>query len=103
MSFLERLKNIFTYAVQDIIYHYLLWGTWDQYYSDVLGKAAVHTRVNTQSLEVKAQIRSKTALNSLSFLQNSCVKSNNPDKYKCYLLILTCYTSTAKSVQVLLG
>ncbi|XP_009578033.1 PREDICTED: LOW QUALITY PROTEIN: UDP-glucuronosyltransferase 2A1-like [Fulmarus glacialis] len=36
MSFLERLKNIFTYTMQDIIYHYLLWGSWDQYYSDVL-------------------------------------------------------------------
>ncbi|XP_064306232.1 UDP-glucuronosyltransferase 2A2 isoform X1 [Phalacrocorax carbo] len=38
MSFLERLKNIFTYTLQDIMYHYLLWGSWDQYYSDVLGR-----------------------------------------------------------------
>ncbi|XP_035744808.1 UDP-glucuronosyltransferase 2A2 isoform X2 [Egretta garzetta] len=38
MSFLERLKNIFSYAVPDIIYHYLFWGSWDQYYSDVLGR-----------------------------------------------------------------
>ncbi|XP_069711576.1 UDP-glucuronosyltransferase 2A1-like isoform X2 [Phaenicophaeus curvirostris] len=38
MSFRERLKNIFAYTVQDIIYHYLLWGSWDQYYSDVLGR-----------------------------------------------------------------
>lgn len=109
MSFLERLKNIFTYIVLDVIYHYLFWGSWDQYYSDVLGKAAlpeitsaVHTRVNTQSLEVKAEIRSKTALNSLSFLQNFCVESNNPGKHKHDLFILT-YTSTAESVLVLLG
>ncbi|XP_054679304.1 UDP-glucuronosyltransferase 2A2-like isoform X4 [Grus americana] len=38
MSFLERLKNLFFYNVQDIVYHYLLWGSWDQYYSDVLGR-----------------------------------------------------------------
>ncbi|KAM6073482.1 UDP-glucuronosyltransferase 2A2-like isoform 3-T3 [Theristicus caerulescens] len=38
MSFLERLKNIFFYTAQDIVYHYLLWGSWDQYYSDVLGR-----------------------------------------------------------------
>ncbi|XP_075607534.1 UDP-glucuronosyltransferase 2A2 isoform X2 [Balearica regulorum gibbericeps] len=38
MSFLERLKNILFYNVQDIVYHYLLWGSWDQYYSDVLGR-----------------------------------------------------------------
>lgn len=44
MSFLERLKSIFTYTVQDIIYHYLLWGSCDQYYSDVLGKAALTSR-----------------------------------------------------------
>ncbi|XP_009872085.1 PREDICTED: UDP-glucuronosyltransferase 2A1, partial [Apaloderma vittatum] len=36
MSFLERLKNTLFYALQDIIYHYLLWGSWNQYYSDVL-------------------------------------------------------------------
>ncbi|NXV50393.1 UD2A2 glucuronosyltransferase, partial [Uria aalge] len=38
MTFLERLKNILTYTVQDIVYHYLFWGSWDQYYSDVLGR-----------------------------------------------------------------
>ncbi|XP_075277416.1 UDP-glucuronosyltransferase 2A2 isoform X3 [Opisthocomus hoazin] len=38
MSFLERLKNVFFYAVQDIVYHYLLWGSWGHYYSDVLGR-----------------------------------------------------------------
>uniref|UniRef100_A0A8D0EH43 glucuronosyltransferase n=1 Tax=Strix occidentalis caurina TaxID=311401 RepID=A0A8D0EH43_STROC len=36
MSFLERLKNIFSFTVQDIMYHYLVWGSWDQYYSDVV-------------------------------------------------------------------
>ncbi|XP_074679107.1 UDP-glucuronosyltransferase 2A2-like [Strix aluco] len=44
MSFLERLKNIFSFTVQDIMYHYLVWGSWDQYYSDVLGKAALTSR-----------------------------------------------------------
>ncbi|KFU86201.1 UDP-glucuronosyltransferase 2A2, partial [Chaetura pelagica] len=38
MSFLERLKNIFAYTIQDIIYHTMIWGSWDQYYSDVLGR-----------------------------------------------------------------
>ncbi|XP_065692756.2 UDP-glucuronosyltransferase 2A1-like isoform X2 [Patagioenas fasciata] len=38
MSFLERLKNTFTYAMLDIMYHYVLWGSWDQYYSNVLGR-----------------------------------------------------------------
>ncbi|XP_051472569.1 UDP-glucuronosyltransferase 2A2-like isoform X1 [Apus apus] len=38
MSFLERLKNIFAYTIQDIIYHIIIWGSWDQYYSDVLGR-----------------------------------------------------------------
>ncbi|XP_027749136.1 UDP-glucuronosyltransferase 2A2-like isoform X3 [Empidonax traillii] len=38
MTFSERLKNIFTYTFQDILYHYLFWGGWDQYYSDVLGR-----------------------------------------------------------------
>ncbi|KAK2542888.1 Ugt2a1 [Columba livia] len=36
MSFLERLKNTFTYTILDMMYHYVLWGSWDQYYSDVL-------------------------------------------------------------------
>ncbi|XP_032541776.1 UDP-glucuronosyltransferase 2A2-like isoform X3 [Chiroxiphia lanceolata] len=38
MTFWERLKNIFSYTFQDIMYHYVLWGGWDQYYSDVLGR-----------------------------------------------------------------
>ncbi|XP_061848640.1 UDP-glucuronosyltransferase 2A1 isoform X2 [Colius striatus] len=38
MTFWERLRNILTYALQDVIYHYILWGGWDQYYSDVLGR-----------------------------------------------------------------
>ncbi|XP_064508205.1 UDP-glucuronosyltransferase 2A2-like isoform X3 [Pseudopipra pipra] len=38
MTFWERLKNIFSYTLQDIMYHYLIWGDWDQYYSDVLGR-----------------------------------------------------------------
>ncbi|XP_017661397.1 PREDICTED: UDP-glucuronosyltransferase 2A2-like isoform X3 [Lepidothrix coronata] len=38
MTFWERLKNIFSYTLQDIMYHYLIWGGWDQYYSDVLGR-----------------------------------------------------------------
>ncbi|XP_062476625.1 UDP-glucuronosyltransferase 2A2-like isoform X3 [Pezoporus occidentalis] len=38
MSFLERLKNIFSYTAQDFVYHFLLWGSWDQYYTDVLGR-----------------------------------------------------------------
>lgn len=56
MDFWQRLKNILSYALQDFVFHYLLWANWDQYYSEVLGKAAlfpeitsaVHTRVNTQ-------------------------------------------------------
>ncbi|XP_010282801.1 PREDICTED: UDP-glucuronosyltransferase 2A1-like isoform X2 [Phaethon lepturus] len=38
MSFLERLKNIFIYTMLGIVFHHLFWGSWDQYYSDVLGK-----------------------------------------------------------------
>ncbi|XP_064004645.1 UDP-glucuronosyltransferase 2A2-like isoform X2 [Pogoniulus pusillus] len=38
MPFLERLKNTVTYAVQDLVYHRFFWGSWDQYYSDVLGR-----------------------------------------------------------------
>lgn len=57
MTFWERLKNMLIYALQDFIFHYIIWGSWDQYYSEVLGKAAlfpeitsaVHTRVNTQT------------------------------------------------------
>lgn len=57
MTFWERVKNILSYTLQDFAFHYALWGDWDQYYSEVLGKAAffpeitsaVHTRVNTQS------------------------------------------------------
>ncbi|OXB84775.1 UNVERIFIED_CONTAM: hypothetical protein H355_015897 [Colinus virginianus] len=36
MTFKERLKNVFSYALQDIAYHYFLWGHWNQYYSDIL-------------------------------------------------------------------
>ncbi|XP_010192560.1 PREDICTED: UDP-glucuronosyltransferase 2A2-like, partial [Mesitornis unicolor] len=38
MPFLERLKNTFSYAVQDILFHDILWRSWNQYYSDVLGR-----------------------------------------------------------------
>ncbi|KAM6120396.1 UDP-glucuronosyltransferase 2A1-like isoform 1-T1 [Pterocles gutturalis] len=38
MSFLERLKNILTYTAQDIMFHYVIWRNWDQYYSDALGR-----------------------------------------------------------------
>lgn len=56
MTFWQRLKNILSYTLQDFIFHYVLWASWDQYYSEVLGKAAlfpeitsaVHTRVNAQ-------------------------------------------------------
>lgn len=56
MTFQQRLKNLLSYAWQDFVFHYFLWASWDQYYSEVLGKAAlfseitsaVHIRVNTQ-------------------------------------------------------
>ncbi|XP_062430422.1 UDP-glucuronosyltransferase 2A2-like isoform X2 [Rhea pennata] len=38
LSFTERLQNIIFYATMDILYHHNLWGEWDQYYSDVLGR-----------------------------------------------------------------
>ncbi|KAG9480647.1 hypothetical protein GDO78_012226 [Eleutherodactylus coqui] len=38
MSFSERISNIISYLVQDYIF-YSLWGEWDSYYSDILGKA----------------------------------------------------------------
>nr|XP_013797976.1 PREDICTED: UDP-glucuronosyltransferase 2A2-like isoform X2 [Apteryx mantelli mantelli] len=38
LSFMERLQNIIFYAAMDILYHHALWGEWDQYYSDVLGR-----------------------------------------------------------------
>ncbi|XP_015717180.2 UDP-glucuronosyltransferase 2A2-like isoform X2 [Coturnix japonica] len=38
MTFTERLKNVLSYALQDIAYHYILWGHWNEYYSDVLGR-----------------------------------------------------------------
>lgn len=90
MTFWQRLKNILGYTLQDFAFHYLLWANWNQYYSEVLGKAAlfpeitsaVHTRINSQRWEVKAQIRSKTIPNSPSFLQNSFIQSSNPGKYK---------------------
>ncbi|XP_071998958.1 UDP-glucuronosyltransferase 2A1-like [Engystomops pustulosus] len=39
MSFSERISNIISYLVQDYIF-YSLWGYWDSYYSDILGKAS---------------------------------------------------------------
>ncbi|KAL2304957.1 hypothetical protein Nmel_006924 [Mimus melanotis] len=36
MNFWQRLKNILNYALQDFIFHYVLWASWDQYYSEVL-------------------------------------------------------------------
>ncbi|XP_068869496.1 UDP-glucuronosyltransferase 2A2-like isoform X3 [Aphelocoma coerulescens] len=38
MTFWERLKNLLSYALQDFIFHYIIWGSWDQYYSEVLGR-----------------------------------------------------------------
>ncbi|XP_063277615.1 UDP-glucuronosyltransferase 2A1-like isoform X3 [Prinia subflava] len=38
MTFWQRLKNFLSYALQDFIFHYVLWANWDQYYSEVLGK-----------------------------------------------------------------
>uniref|UniRef100_A0A8B9DND8 UDP-glucuronosyltransferase n=1 Tax=Anser cygnoides TaxID=8845 RepID=A0A8B9DND8_ANSCY len=69
MSFMERLKNIGSYALQDFMYHYLFWGTWDQYYSDVLGKAAL-------------TYRDYTFLNSFPSSEIFHVTANNPGKYK---------------------
>ncbi|KAF4801174.1 hypothetical protein TURU_036392 [Turdus rufiventris] len=36
MTFWQRLKNILSYTLQDFIFHYVLWASWDQYYSEVL-------------------------------------------------------------------
>uniref|UniRef100_A0A8B9DR80 Uncharacterized protein n=1 Tax=Anser cygnoides TaxID=8845 RepID=A0A8B9DR80_ANSCY len=74
MSFMERLKNIGSYALQDFMYHYLFWGTWDQYYSDVLGKAAL-------------TYRDYTFLNSFPSSEIFHVTANNPGKYKPCLLL----------------
>ncbi|XP_075716873.1 UDP-glucuronosyltransferase 2A2-like isoform X3 [Rhinoderma darwinii] len=37
MTFSERVSNIISYLVQDYIF-YSLWGEWDSYYSDILGR-----------------------------------------------------------------
>uniref|UniRef100_A0A452H2X3 Uncharacterized protein n=1 Tax=Gopherus agassizii TaxID=38772 RepID=A0A452H2X3_9SAUR len=44
MSFMERMKNMFFYALQDVLFHQVFWREWSQYYSDVLGKAALVCR-----------------------------------------------------------
>ncbi|XP_053832866.1 UDP-glucuronosyltransferase 2A2-like isoform X5 [Vidua macroura] len=38
MTFWQRLKNILGYALHDFMFHYVLWTSWDQYYSEVLGR-----------------------------------------------------------------
>ncbi|XP_042635187.1 UDP-glucuronosyltransferase 2A2-like isoform X2 [Catharus ustulatus] len=38
MTFWQRLKNILSYTLQDFVFHYILWASWDQYYSEVLGR-----------------------------------------------------------------
>ncbi|XP_073493323.1 UDP-glucuronosyltransferase 2A2-like isoform X3 [Phyllobates terribilis] len=38
MSFVERLKNTIFYLSQDAIYQFLIAPTWNQYYSEVLGR-----------------------------------------------------------------
>ncbi|XP_042667898.1 UDP-glucuronosyltransferase 2A2-like isoform X2 [Centrocercus urophasianus] len=38
MTYTQRIKNMFSYALQDLAYHYILWRHWNQYYSDVLGR-----------------------------------------------------------------
>ncbi|XP_014118062.1 PREDICTED: UDP-glucuronosyltransferase 2A1 isoform X3 [Pseudopodoces humilis] len=38
MTFWQRLKNFLSYALQDFIFHYVLWASWDQYYTDILGR-----------------------------------------------------------------
>ncbi|XP_031452696.1 UDP-glucuronosyltransferase 2A2-like isoform X4 [Phasianus colchicus] len=38
MTYTQRIKNLFSYALQDFVYHYILWGHWNQYYSDILGR-----------------------------------------------------------------
>uniref|UniRef100_A0A8C8SGI2 UDP-glucuronosyltransferase n=1 Tax=Pelusios castaneus TaxID=367368 RepID=A0A8C8SGI2_9SAUR len=38
MSFVERMKNIIFYALQDVLFHQVFWREWSQYYSDVLGR-----------------------------------------------------------------
>ncbi|XP_059700302.1 UDP-glucuronosyltransferase 2A2-like isoform X3 [Haemorhous mexicanus] len=38
MTFWQRLRNILGYALQDFVFHYILWADWDQYYSEVLGR-----------------------------------------------------------------
>ncbi|XP_069599489.1 UDP-glucuronosyltransferase 2A2-like isoform X1 [Ranitomeya imitator] len=37
MNFSERISNIISYMVQDYIF-YSLWGEWDSYYSEILGR-----------------------------------------------------------------
>nr|XP_048702297.1 UDP-glucuronosyltransferase 2C1-like isoform X1 [Caretta caretta] len=38
MSFMERLENMLFYALQDVLFHQVLWREWSQYYSDALGR-----------------------------------------------------------------
>ncbi|XP_044874784.1 UDP-glucuronosyltransferase 2C1-like isoform X1 [Mauremys mutica] len=38
MSFMERMKNMFFYALQDVLFHQVFCREWNQYYSDVLGR-----------------------------------------------------------------
>ncbi|OWK54955.1 UDP-glucuronosyltransferase 2B18 [Lonchura striata] len=47
MTFWQRLKNILGYALHDFMFHYVLWTSWDQYYSEVLGKAALFPEITS--------------------------------------------------------
>lgn len=80
MTYTQRIKNTLSYALQDLAYHYILWGHWNQYYSDILGKLlllaeithAIHIGLQTQSLGAKVQVRTKAVLNFF------------PPKYLCH-------------------
>ncbi|XP_072860089.2 UDP-glucuronosyltransferase 2C1 isoform X1 [Pogona vitticeps] len=38
MSFVERMRNMFFYFSQDIVFHQVILKDWDKYYSDILGR-----------------------------------------------------------------
>lgn len=95
MSFTERLYNIISYFLQDLTYHHLFWRNWDQYYSEVLGKAALtyrdytcYTHRATYSEPwYKVPARAKAVLNSFPSSKIFHITANNPGKYKPYLLL----------------
>ncbi|EMP31701.1 UDP-glucuronosyltransferase 2A1 [Chelonia mydas] len=53
MSFMERLENMLFYALQDVLFHQVLWREWSQYYSDVLVRQISEVISNLTAIDQK--------------------------------------------------